>query len=447
MHHFRASEIYGRGNEFARLGDCAMARPGAGHGLHVAIRIDNYPQIAAAFGLPDAERLLGLTREALRAQCSARGVQIGDILSGGDGRLELLIASDDPDCLPIVRSCCLSIAAMPVNLNGMSVLPVLSIDVPPGNSGPEHCSNLPGLRAIHGEPAMTATGGGFPDVSSSLYAREMAAAASLLSDIRTDSVLIAWQPVRHADNPLEKLYDEALLCMMRERSAVEPELDRLLAAERIGAISAIDCHVVSRALDELEAWPWLSLGVKISVCSAKPGFWWDELLCRLARDRSLGPRLFLEIGGGAPILQWGDAISFVDGMRTLGCRIVISDFGTGYSSVRTVMALKPDIVKIDPFFLATAVRNADGRKAYQHIAGLAAAIAGTVIADGVDSAEASSIAAEAGTVWQQGLYQGAPSLFRPWAHEEKRPQRALGDSLSYEYPRPTSKIPAHAGAA
>ena len=389
----------------ASIGKCGPKRE-----LHLAIRIDNYFQVSEFLGPHSAAQIIDAVCRPLRALCRSRQIDRAVVSSGSDGWLDAVFESNNVDCSLLVHACCVGIAATPVRLGKSAILPVLSFGAVAEGTAAEHAaSNVvsPEMRRIasKGMPAI---------VDPAVYKRDMKAATRLFEAINSDSLLLAWQPIRHTYDPADVLYRLASLHLIDNCGALVPTQDDLLSARRIGASGPLDCYMVSRALDELQASSQISLGVNISGNSAKLDFWWTEVVARLSKDRSLGSRLFLEIGSNEVLPPLPDVSAFVDRMRSLGCNIVIGNFGTGYSSIRAMMALKPNAVKIDPLFLRYANQGEQHRTLLNHLVGLGEAIAGTVIVEGIETADASKLARDAGVIWQQGLYQGTSSLSRVW---------------------------------
>jgi EAL domain-containing protein (putative c-di-GMP-specific phosphodiesterase class I) len=187
-----------------------------------------------------------------------------------------------------------------------------------------------------------------------------------------------------------------------------------LAAERIGASPLIDCMLLSRAIDELLNFPDLSIAVKISPQSAIASFWWSQVFARLEANTTIGPRLLIQISGSSPLPPIGEVTRFFDVARSLGCRLAFDDFGIDHRSIREAVALGPDAIRIPPVFLKRATRGGRDLMIFKQLFGLASAISGLVIVDGVDDEEASNIAAKAGATFQQGRFHGAPTQIRSW---------------------------------
>ncbi len=91
-----------------------------------------------------------------------------------------------------------------------------------------------------------------------------------------------------------------------------------------------------------------------------------------------------------------------------GAHIVVDDFGAGYSDLQRVMALKPDIVKLD----MSLVRNLDASVEKQRfVAGLVRTchqLGATVVAEGIETAEELQAVRNAGADLGQGYFLGRP---------------------------------------
>lgn len=406
------------------------SRPTFENEVHLALRVDNYFQIAAAYGQRAADRAVAEVHNTLltlggRKDAATRTA----VLPDGNERLKVIIRSRTDEVRSHIHACCIALGTTPIPCDGASVVPVISVGFPAPDlavDGSERDAAL--LRSASQALEAIAPGGGVPTISPA-YESDMAAAVALLSALR-DALSLAWQPVRNAESVCEILYREALLRIVDADGSAASAGAAMQAVERLGCERALDSLIVSKVLDELEAAPDIRLAVNISAGSARLGFWWTELLSRLARDRSLARRLIIEITETAPLPAISEAVAFVDRLRALGCAVAIDDFGVGFSSIRTLLALRPDIIKIDALFLHRATRSDTDRRAFEHLVGLANSLAATVVVEGVQTGEQEKLACDAGAFWQQGYHHGRPSLCRPWrvhAHRSmpEQPQASL----------------------
>jgi EAL domain-containing protein (putative c-di-GMP-specific phosphodiesterase class I) len=376
--------------------------------LSIAVRIDNHDEVAAAYGL-DA---IGCMRATIR-QCLGELDGVQCTLAANDTRH---IRIDVRDLAPfharqafslgdIAGLLLLSIASIRVPFDGEtifiapSIVPVAS----PLNSaatdrrvaGDQHTMALPSAEWIRE------------------YREDMRRAAAIFGAIADDRVDLAWQPVRHAINPDDVLYHE---CLVRAVDAGGQPLapgDFVPALERLGLVRAFDHHIIRRVIDELAAMPGGSLAVNISGLSAIDDGWWQDLKKALWGLSDLASRLVIEITETADLQSISATIAFVSEMRRLGCKIAIDDFGMGHNSLRRVIALKPDVVKIDAFYIGWAEKALDGQRGIAHMVNLLGALAPVVIAEGVATQEQSDLICAAGAVWQQGYHHGSPTIVRP----------------------------------
>lgn len=208
-----------------------------------------------------------------------------------------------------------------------------------------------------------------------------------------------------------------------EALARVPELDGgscsiapcVLSLERTGFVRLLDLHMARLVIAELERSPDIQAAVNLSALSLHDDGWWSEIRSALRDRPTISARLFLEITETAPFPDISEVVRFVDGMRRLGCRIVLDDFGTGHASIRQLFALSPDVVKIDRLFLRRAGISKRDREIFTCLAGLAISSGATVVAEGVETLQQKQIALEAGVDWQQGYLWGPASGGHPRA--------------------------------
>jgi EAL domain-containing protein (putative c-di-GMP-specific phosphodiesterase class I) len=251
------------------------------------------------------------------------------------------------------------------------------------------------------------------------YRRDMATAAQVFGCVAEGRLFPAWQAVSGKENIL---YHECLLRLVGDDTPAVS--DAIAALERTGLVRAFDQIMVSLVLDELETDPAVRLGVNISAASALLDSWWDDALIRLRANPAAARRLVVEITETAAFPSISSAARFTSALRELGCRIAIDDFGMGFSSVRSVLALSPDYVKIDAFFLRRAGQSARSRDALAHMIGLAGTMAAGVIVEGVETETDSRLVASLGADWQQGHHIHFPSTLRPWIARRNAPAQA-----------------------
>lgn len=242
------------------------------------------------------------------------------------------------------------------------------------------------------------------------YRRDMATVAQLFEDLNADRLTFALQPIRMAQAPDRLLYEEFLLRRTEGSHTVGGAGVGILAAERLGLVRVLDNYVVRSAVSLMRYDPGLRLGVNISAQSVCLDEWWTVLENELEAESDLAERLIIEITETAGFSSIIAATAFARRMGALGCRIALDDFGMGRDAIKNLYALKPNIVKVDAFFVHDARDSASGQSALKSLVGFSRAIGGAVVVEGIETKADSDAASLAGAIWQQGHFIQPPKL-------------------------------------
>jgi EAL domain-containing protein (putative c-di-GMP-specific phosphodiesterase class I) len=382
----------------------------------VEVCVENFSEVCNSFSQEWAGQIVSEVARSLFDLLDENRISHVELERAREDRFSFMIANDAD--LLVLHACFVAVASRPVIQDQVSILPILSLTQA---SNIENFGGGSGRRSVSTPFFACRPWSDDRDrgASAAAYAADMLPVVNLVSGIRDNALQFTWQPVRQVDDKSGLLYRELSLCRLHENGSTVSVQDEIVAAERLGASPLVDCLIVSRAIDELAALPDLVVGVRVSSLSAKPGFWWLEVMSRLAQDQTLGPRLIFEIGGTAPLAPIAEINAFLDRMRGFGCSVVIDDFGIDYSSIRSIMAIKPDGVRIAPLFLQRAQLTDADQNIFNGLVGLAKAMCETVIANGVENARACQIATQAGAKWQQGRHHGSPSQIHSWGNRRR----------------------------
>ncbi len=117
-----------------------------------------------------------------------------------------------------------------------------------------------------------------------------------------------------------------------------------------------------------------------------------------------------ELGGGNQKLQ-----EVVACYREAGARIAIDDFGAGYSQLDRVLALQPDILKLDMRLFQAAARGGPSGEVVKALAQMAEKTGCWIIAEGVETEAELDFALECGARYVQGYLFAKPELQFPAA--------------------------------
>lgn len=378
-------------------------------GAMFVFRLEHADQLAATYGQVALREAMAQVADAVACITSSDGavvvgepvqlrIVIWDIAVLGDGARAML-------CRRFADQVAGLVARTPVRLGTDNVHLVLSgtwMDKPAhgimGDSG--HGVGFPEIPIV--SPATLAT-----------FQSDMKVSVEVLSEVRANRIVFAWQPVRHATSGKCVLYYEGLARRLEADQVVSlgGAIDSL---ERVGLVSVLDHYAVFHVLEQLGNDPLICLGVNISASSARTDSAWQGVMERLSRRRDIARRLIIEITETAPFADMSESGRFVARLQHLGVRVAIDDFGMGHAAFRRLLSLKPDIVKIDAFFVQRAAQSAEAFAMFEHLVALAGTVAPIVIAEGVAGCDDAHLATVAGAAWQQGMYHGVPSIARPW---------------------------------
>ena len=387
------------------------------------IRLNNFLAIETAFGTDAATGAMEHMRRS-----AERHLGHIELRRVGRDEFELLARYPLMQCLPVetlVDTLCSALGAEPFRYNDQYIL--LSI-----SAGHAFAGGPPG-RAQETEArlrlaASTLSAGQIAARSqdaTALYRKHMAEAAALLKWVRRGATFFTWRPVSRPGDSGTILYYEAVLRRLGDTGEQIDCAEAYVALERLGLAHLLDRLLVRDVLRELESDPAACLSVAISAQSLSlnlhgEGVGWTDLMDRLKRDPRLARRLVLEISDNSGMPCFRDALTFVRALRSLGVRISIARFGSGQASIGQLMALSPDVVKLDSPFLHTAYQSERNRLRVGHLLGLARTMSQTVIVDGVESPWHLHLAAEEGAEWVAGSHLGRPSLRRGWLNADYR---------------------------
>ncbi|MCA1371718.1 EAL domain-containing protein [Bradyrhizobium sp. BRP14] len=223
------------------------------------------------------------------------------------------------------------------------------------------------------------------------------------------------QQVNCVNDHHEVLYSQSLARLLKLDGAVITAGEFLPALEASGYAPELDRCILSLAFEWLSNSASGSLGCNVSSLNFSSGERRAMLYDQLHRNRSLAPRMVLEIAESAA--SFG-AAELIRDIRKLGYRVAIDDFGTGFSTPEAIFSMAVDIIKIDAFFVQLN-RRLGADRLLHHMVGLASCAAPTIVVEGIETYEQLTLARAAGATHVQGYLLSEPTLypvFRGLAH-------------------------------
>jgi PAS domain S-box-containing protein len=121
-----------------------------------------------------------------------------------------------------------------------------------------------------------------------------------------------------------------------------------------------------------------------------------------------GASLVVEVTEHAVVTDYEPLQRAIDSLRRHGVRLAIDDAGAGFASLKHIVRLLPEFIKLDIFLVHDIDRDPVKRAVVAGMLGVASQIGGTVIAEGVETAEELRVLIELGVEWAQGYYLGRP---------------------------------------
>ncbi|WP_150852044.1 EAL domain-containing protein [Sinorhizobium arboris] len=231
-----------------------------------------------------------------------------------------------------------------------------------------------------------------------------------LQAMRQGRIGFSVQQVNYVDDHHEVLYSECLAGLLKLDGSVITAGEFLPALEASAYAPELDRCILGLAFEWLSNSACGSLGCNVSSLNFSSGEQRAMLYDQLHRNRSLAPRLVLEITESAPMIEKFGAAELIQDFRKLGYRVAIDDFGTGFWTPEAIFSVAVDIIKIDAFFVQLDGRlNAD--RLLHHMVGLASCVAPTIVVEGIETYEQLTLARAAGATHVQGYLLSEPPLF------------------------------------
>jgi EAL domain-containing protein (putative c-di-GMP-specific phosphodiesterase class I) len=191
------------------------------------------------------------------------------------------------------------------------------------------------------------------------------------------------------------------------RFSVEPQRgpDQWFAdASAVGLGPALELAAVTRALDALAELPAdVFLAVNVSAETVLAG----DLIGLATPD--IAPRLVFELTEHNPIEDYDPVLRALAPLRARGARLAVDDTGAGYASLRHILALSPDIIKLDLSLVRDIHHDAARRALAAALTSFATDTGTHLIAEGVETEEQLATLTSLGIRWAQGYHLGRPA--------------------------------------
>lgn len=141
---------------------------------------------------------------------------------------------------------------------------------------------------------------------------------------------------------------------------------------------------------------------------------WEEIgLAQLVSALGEKPiklrRLVLELTEHERVSDIDALARAVVDLRTAGIRFALDDFGDGHSSLRLWAQIKPDLVKIDKYFIRNLANSADRLQTLRALLQIAEVFGTQLVAEGIETVDDLRIVRDLGISLGQGYLLGRPA--------------------------------------
>ena len=156
------------------------------------------------------------------------------------------------------------------------------------------------------------------------------------------------------DNQLLPYYEVLLRLNDKDGNVVSPGTF-IPAAERYNLMNDIDKFVIQQTLvtqqDLFNQLPYGYIAINLSGTSLNDPDLLNYVKTQFKHSSLAPERICFEITETAVISNLGEALLFIEAMRTLGCKFALDDFGSGLSSFAYLKRFDVDFLKIDGYLV------------------------------------------------------------------------------------------------
>lgn len=193
------------------------------------------------------------------------------------------------------------------------------------------------------------------------------------------------------------------------RGVVTPD-HFLSLAEELNLLAELDGVIFDRALDAHQALQSKGIVLQnLSVNVSARRLDSPDLLRELRARPLLPPGLAFEILETAHLDTLdADLSSTMSALKEMGIRIEVDDFGTGHASLASILALRPDALKIDRMFVSGIDVDPDRRELMRALLEMASRLGAETVVEGVETADHVKTLVSLGAGRLQGFYYTRP---------------------------------------
>jgi len=231
--------------------------------------------------------------------------------------------------------------------------------------------------------------------------------------LKENRLKLAYQPIVAARSRQVSHY-ECLLRMIKPDGSILTAGHFVPAAEQMGIVHLVDRFALEATVAQLRAHKNLTLAVNVSGTAASDPAWLQDFVAYVRSEKSVAPRLIVELTETAALHHFEENAQFVSQLRELGVRVAIDDFGAGYTSFRNLQMLHVDTVKIDGSYVKDLGQSPENQVFVRTLVGLARNFDIKTVAEWVSSDDDAALLQSFGVDYFQGFHFGEPLIDPKW---------------------------------
>jgi EAL domain-containing protein (putative c-di-GMP-specific phosphodiesterase class I) len=184
----------------------------------------------------------------------------------------------------------------------------------------------------------------------------------------------------------------------------------IAAAEHCGLVDVIDDFVLNRTCADAQVLDSLfgaGLNLHVNVSASRLGHVdLESAIVRALKRHGTAPgRLVIEITETCRITDLRTAADSLTDVRKRGVRVALDDFGSGFNSLQELLALRPDVIKLDAALTREDAEPAHAEVLCRSVLAICRHMGLTVVAEGIENEQ------QAGTFRRMECHCGQGYLF------------------------------------
>ncbi len=231
----------------------------------------------------------------------------------------------------------------------------------------------------------------------------------LTNALETDNVVPFFQGIYDNDNKNIVKY-EALMRVIDENGKIYNPGYFLEESKKLKMYLSLSKALIDKALKLFEN-KQSSLGINITLYDIQSESFSNWFLERL-KQHPKPSNVTIEFVETENYNKNNQLFEFLRKVREIGCKIAVDDFGVGYATYTSIIALKPDIIKIDGDIVKTLSTSKDSNIILNSICYMANLIGADTIAEFVENREIQDIVLTNNIKYSQGYNFAKPLPYK-----------------------------------